>query len=74
MITAATVNRWRIIPRIIVGVYGYVFWEVTQWFMQLPEPTGAQSAFVATIVGAAAAFFGLYCNSGASLSELERKE
>jgi len=28
--------------------------------MQLPEPTNAQSAFVSVIVGAGAAWFGLY--------------
>ena len=28
--------------------------------MQLPEPTNAQSAFVSVVVGAGAAWFGLY--------------
>jgi len=30
------------------------------WFMTLPDPTNAQSAFVSVIVGAGAAWFGLY--------------
>lgn len=70
-ITPELVNRWRIVPRIIVILYGYTFYEVAHWFMALPEPNAAQSTFVSVIVGAAAAFFGLYVNSGASLSELK---
>ena len=31
--------------------------------MALPDPTNAQSAFVSVIVGAGAAWFGLYCGS-----------
>jgi hypothetical protein len=34
--------------------------------MTLPEPTNAQSAFVSVVVGAGAAWFGLYCGSGSS--------
>ena len=60
---AEIVNRIRLIPRTIVGLYGWVFWEVAQWFMSLDDPSGTQAAFVSTIVGAAAAFFGLYVNS-----------
>ena len=40
--------------------YGFVFWNSTQWFMAQPDPTNAQAAFISTIVGAGAAFFGLY--------------
>ena len=35
----------------------------TQWFMNLPDPTNAQAAFISTIVGAGAAWFGLYVGS-----------
>jgi hypothetical protein len=38
--------------------------------MGLDDPNAAQSAFVSVMVGAAATFFGLYVNSGASLKEL----
>ena len=44
--------------------YGYVFWMSTQWFMNLSNPTNAQAAFISTIVGAGAAWFGLYVGSG----------
>lgn len=65
-----TINKYRIVPRVMVLLYGILFYRVTEWFMSLPDPSNAQSAFVSVIVGAAAAFFGLYVNSGASLKEL----
>lgn len=71
MIKPETLNKYRIVPRIIVTLYGYVFWCVATWFMSLPDPTAPQAAFVSTIVGASAAFFGLYVNSGASLKEIQ---
>jgi len=54
------IDKWRIFPRFLITLYGVAFWRTTEWFMQLPEPTNAQSAFVSVIVGAGAAWFGLY--------------
>ena len=62
--TPETLNEWRIIPRILIASYGYIFYDVCVWYMALPDPTTQQAGFVSTIVGAGAAFFGLYCNSG----------
>ena len=56
-------DTMRLIPRLLMICYGYVFWHTTQWFMAHPDPTNAQAAFVSTIVGAGAAWFGLYVNS-----------
>jgi len=74
MITPEIVNRWRIIPRVMISLYGYMFWRVAEWFMTLPDPNAAQSAFVSVMIGAAATFFGLYVNSGASLKELKESK
>lgn len=57
-------NKWRIVPRLMIAGYGYLLWDISQWFMSLSDPTGAQAAFVSTLVGASAAVFGLYTNSG----------
>jgi len=57
-------NEWRPIPRLLVGLYIYLFYQVTIWFMGLPDPTMAQAGFISTIVGSSAAIFGLYVNSG----------
>lgn len=65
-ITASKIDKWRIWPRLLITLYGVMFYRTTEWFMSLPEPTNAQSAFISVIVGAGAAWFGLYCGSGGS--------
>ena len=62
--TAGFMDTLRLIPRLLMICYGYIFWMSTQWFMALPDPTNAQAAFISTIVGAGAAWFGLYVGSG----------
>ena len=64
MIAPETVDKWRIFPRFLITLYGLSFWRTTEWFMGLPDPTNAQSAFVSIVVGAGAAWFGLYVGSG----------
>ena len=63
--SASFMDRLRLIPRLLMICYGYVFWATTQWFMALPDPTGPQAAFVSTVVGAGAAWFGLYVGGSA---------
>ena len=62
-ITPAHLDSWRIIPRLLIGMYCIAFWDATQWFMGLEDPTNAKAGFVSTIVGAGAAWFGLYVSS-----------
>jgi hypothetical protein len=62
--SAAAVDEWRIVPRVLMIMYAISFYRATEWFMQLPDPTNSQSAFVSVIVGAGAAWFGLYVGSG----------
>jgi hypothetical protein len=40
-----------------------MFYNVANWFMSLPEPNNAQAGLVSVVVGAGAAWFGLYVNS-----------
>ena len=61
---AQAIDKWRIWPRLLITLYGLMFYKTTAWFMSLPDPTNAQSAFVSVIVGAGAAWFGLYVGSG----------
>lgn len=61
--TPELLNRWRVIPRLLILTYMLVFYQTTQWFMSLPDPNNAQAGFVSAIVGAGAAWFGLYVNS-----------
>ena len=73
MIKPEQLDKWRIVPRLLITLYGVAFWRTTEWFMQLPEPTNAQSAFVSVIVGAGAAWFGLYVG-GTKYTKVENKE
>jgi hypothetical protein len=57
-------SKWRIFPRAFIGMYIWLFYSAATWFMALPAPTNSQSAFVSVIIGAGAAWFGLYVNSG----------
>ena len=61
---AGFMDTLRLIPRLLMMGYIYAFYMATTWFMALPVPTNAQAAFISTIVGAGAAFFGLYVGSG----------
>lgn len=56
-------SRWRIFPRIFISMYIYLLYEVTTWFMALPDPNTQQAGLVSVVVGAGAAWFGLYVNS-----------
>ena len=58
--TAGLLAKFRVIPRLIMIAYIYAFYSATTWCMALADPTNAQAAFISTIVGAGAAFFGLY--------------
>ncbi len=65
-ISSSQIDKWRVWPRLLITLYGVMFYRTTEWFMTLPDPSNAQSAFISVIVGAGAAWFGLYCGSGGS--------
>ena len=56
-------SNWRTVPRLMMVLYGIAFYQTMQWFMALPEPNNAQAGLVSVVVGAGAAWFGLYVNS-----------
>jgi len=60
---AQAVDSWRVIPRAFLSVYMYLLYYVTFWFMDLADPTMQQSGLISVVVGAGAAWFGLYTNS-----------
>ena len=60
------INRWRLVPRLLVLGYAVLFWYIANWFMDLTDPTATQAAFVSTVSGIAGAIFGLYVNSGSN--------
>ena len=60
---AQAIDAWRIVPRAFLGVYMYLLYYTTFWFMDLPDPSFEQSGLISIVVGAGAAWFGLYTNS-----------
>jgi len=62
---ARAVDSWRIFPRIFITVYIILLYRVVIWYMNLPDPTMEQSGLVSIVVGAGAAWFGLYTGSKA---------
>ena len=73
-LTPKHLDSWRIIPRLLIGMYCVAFWDATQWFMGLENPTNAQAGFVSTIVGAGAAWFGLYVSNSKNLNKEKTDE
>ena len=62
MITPENLNRWRIIPRGLMVLYGWMCVETFQWFTAIQEPNNAQSIFSSAVIGAGAAWFSIYVN------------
>ncbi len=61
---AIAIDAWRIFPRIFITTYIYLLYSSSKWFMALEAPTMEQAGLISVIVGAGAAWFGLYANSG----------
>ena len=57
------VDSWRIFPRLFLSVYIYLLYFCTMWFMELDTPTLEQSGLISIVVGAGAAWFGLYAGT-----------
>ena len=66
-------SRWRLFPRAFISMYIYLLFETTTWFMALPDPNNAQAGLISVIVGAGAAWFGLYVNGGRSSVQVQAK-
>ena len=63
---ARAVDSWRIFPRIFISTYIFLLYKVVIWYMEIPAPTMEQSGLVSIVVGAGAAWFGLYTGSSKS--------
>ena len=63
---ARAVDSWRIFPRVFLSVYIFLLYYSTMWFMGLEEPSLEQSGLISIIVGAGAAWFGLYAGTSNS--------
>jgi len=64
---AKAIDAWRIFPRLFILTYMYILIKVVHWFMALDKPSMEQAGLVSIVVGAGAAWFGLYTNSGSKV-------
>ena len=70
---AQAVDSWRLIPRAFLSVYMYLLYYVVFWYMALPEPSMEQSGLISVVVGAGAAWFGLYTSTSKSNKDFSKK-
>ena len=54
------IDSWRIFPRVFITTYIFLLYKVVIWYMALGNPSMEQSGLVSIVVGAGAAWFGLY--------------
>ena len=71
---AKAVDSWRIFPRVFLTVYIVLLYKCTIWFMELPSPTFEQSGLISIVVGAGAAWFGLYAGTSGSSKQFKGED
>jgi hypothetical protein len=64
MITPETLDRWRILPRLVMFVMIVMTYRVVEWFMGLSDPNPEQAALVSVMTGALTGAYGLFLGSG----------
>lgn len=62
-------DAWRPFPRMFIVLYLYMVYRVIEWYIALPDPSMEQSGLISVVVGAGAAWFGLYVSSGGKSSK-----
>jgi len=53
-------NRWRIVPRLLMLAMLVMTYRVVEWFMTLSDPNPEQAALVSVMTGALTGAFGLF--------------
>ena len=71
---AQAIDSWRIFPRAFLSVYMYLLYYTTFWFMDLEAPSFEQSGLISIVVGAGAAWFGLYAGTSGSSKSFKGEE
>ena len=65
--SAKQILEWRILPRFMMLIMTLMSWRCAEWFMNLENPTAAQSAFVSVVMGAMTGAFGIWINNEGKL-------
>ena len=66
-------EKSELIPRAFLSVYMYLLYYVVFWYMDLTDPSMEQSGLISVVVGAGAAWFGLYTSTSKSGKDFSKK-
>ena len=55
-------DDWKIMPRLMMLVVTVLAYQVTHWYMGLPDPTIQQSGLVSVVMGALTGCFAIWMN------------
>lgn len=64
MLSPEDLDRWRLIPRLVMLCVLLFTYRVVEWYMGLEFPTTQQTSLVATMTGCLTGSFGLFLGSG----------
>ena len=53
-------DDWKVMPRLMMLVVTLLTYQVTHWYMGLPDPTIQQSGLVSVVMGALTGCFGIW--------------
>jgi|TARA_R110000751_G_scaffold205284_1_gene309528 hypothetical protein len=55
-------DDWKVMPRLMMLVVTLLAYQVTHWYMGLPDPTIQQSGLVSVVMGALTGCFAIWMN------------
>jgi hypothetical protein len=62
--TPDELDKWRVVPRLLMLAMLVMTYRVVEWFMEIPAPTLEQAGLVSVMTGALTGAFGLFLGSG----------
>ena len=62
--TPEELDRWRVVPRLLMLAMLVMTYRVVEWFMEIPTPTLEQAGLVSVMTGALTGAFGLFLGTG----------
>jgi hypothetical protein len=60
VVTVEQFLKWKVLPRFMMLASTMMSWRCAEWFMDLDNPTAAQSAFVSVVMGVMTGVFGIW--------------
>jgi len=71
---AQMIDVMKLTRRATLISYAYLTWTVSQWFMSVPDPSTAQTAFASAVIGMCPAMLAFYVNKQTDYSKFVKKE